>query len=122
MWRRQTSLGAAQYACGAYMAKSSKDEVPPRRSVRGAAHPVRAAAVTARDVRLAFNVCAEDFAEQLVAALDACGFAPYLDKQDVAPGEPWEQRLKGVNSTSRHSHFCHISRLDWIATLCVGSR
>jgi len=64
----------------------------------------------------------EDFAEQLVAALDACGFAPYLDKQDVAPGEPWEQRLKGVNSTSRHSHFCHISRLDWIATLCVGSR
>jgi tetratricopeptide (TPR) repeat protein len=38
----------------------------------------------------------EDFAEQLVAALDACGFAPYLDKQDVAPGEPWEQRLRAL--------------------------
>jgi tetratricopeptide (TPR) repeat protein len=38
----------------------------------------------------------EVFAGDLVAALDACGFAPYLDKQDVAPGEPWEQRLSAL--------------------------
>jgi hypothetical protein len=33
------------------------------------------------------------FAEDLVAALEACGFAPFLDKHDIAPGEPWEARL-----------------------------
>jgi hypothetical protein len=35
-----------------------------------------------------------DFAEDLVAALEACGFTPYLDRHDVAPGEPWEERLE----------------------------
>lgn len=34
-----------------------------------------------------------DFADGLVAALDACGFEAFLDKRDIAPGEPWEDRL-----------------------------
>jgi WD40 repeat protein len=33
------------------------------------------------------------FAENLLAALGACGFDTYLDTHDIAPGEPWEQRL-----------------------------
>lgn len=34
-----------------------------------------------------------EFAEGLVAALEACGYEPFVDKQDIAPGEPWEDRL-----------------------------
>ena len=34
------------------------------------------------------------FAEDLLAALNACGFEPYLDKRDIEPGEPWENRLE----------------------------
>ncbi len=35
-----------------------------------------------------------DFAEDLLEALKTCGFEPYLDKHDIAPGEPWEDRLE----------------------------
>jgi WD40 repeat protein len=34
-----------------------------------------------------------DFAEDLLEALKTCGFEPYLDKHDIAPGEAWEDRL-----------------------------
>jgi hypothetical protein len=34
-----------------------------------------------------------DFAEDLLLALEAAGFEPYLDKHDIVPGEPWEARL-----------------------------
>ena len=34
-----------------------------------------------------------DFAGDLLTGLQACGFEPYLDKRDIAPGEPWEERL-----------------------------
>ena len=34
-----------------------------------------------------------DFAERLVAALDARGFQAYVDKKDILPGEPWKERL-----------------------------
>ncbi len=33
------------------------------------------------------------FAEDLLLALEAAGFDPYLDKHDIVPGEPWEERL-----------------------------
>jgi hypothetical protein len=33
------------------------------------------------------------FAEELVSGLELCGFESYLDKVDIAPGEPWEDRL-----------------------------
>jgi hypothetical protein len=33
------------------------------------------------------------FAQELLAALELLGFEAYLDKQDIAPGEPWEERL-----------------------------
>lgn len=33
------------------------------------------------------------FADKLLAALSERGLEPYLDKQDIAPGEPWQGRL-----------------------------
>jgi hypothetical protein len=36
------------------------------------------------------------FAHELVAALDARGFQPFLDKSDIAPGEPWRERLSAL--------------------------
>jgi TIR domain/Trypsin-like peptidase domain len=33
------------------------------------------------------------FADELVSGLELCGFEAYLDKDDIAPGEPWEARL-----------------------------
>ncbi|MCI4643631.1 MAG: toll/interleukin-1 receptor domain-containing protein [Hyphomonadaceae bacterium] len=34
-----------------------------------------------------------EFALDLVAGLQACGFEAFIDQEDIAPGEPWEQRL-----------------------------
>ena len=36
------------------------------------------------------------FAGELLAALSGRGLEPYLDKQDIAPGEPWQSRLAGL--------------------------
>lgn len=36
------------------------------------------------------------FASDLVLGLAACGFAPYIDRQDIAAGEDWEKRLAGL--------------------------
>jgi hypothetical protein len=33
------------------------------------------------------------FAGELVSGLELCGFEAYLDKEDIAAGEPWEARL-----------------------------
>ena len=38
------------------------------------------------------------FASDLVLGLAACGFAPYIDRHDIAPGEDWEKRLEGLIS------------------------
>src|ERR1700681_975840 len=36
------------------------------------------------------------FAQMLVASLAARGFDAFLDKTDIAPGEPWKERLAGL--------------------------
>ena len=36
------------------------------------------------------------FADELVAGLEFGGFAPFLDRHDVAAGEDWEARLEGL--------------------------
>jgi hypothetical protein len=35
----------------------------------------------------------QSIAGELVSGLELCGFDSYLDKEDIAPGEPWEERL-----------------------------
>src|SRR6267154_1763784 len=40
------------------------------------------------------------FADELVAGLELAGFAPFLDRQDIAAGEDWEARLGGLIAES----------------------
>ena len=37
-----------------------------------------------------------DFADELVSGLELVGFAPFLDRHDIAAGEDWEVRLGGL--------------------------
>jgi hypothetical protein len=37
-----------------------------------------------------------EFADELVAGLELVGFAPFLDRHDIAAGEDWEVRLGGL--------------------------
>jgi WD40 repeat protein len=37
-----------------------------------------------------------EFADELVVGLEDHGFAPFLDRHDITPGEPWEVRLGGL--------------------------
>ena len=39
---------------------------------------------------------ASEFAEELLAGLEAAGFDPFLDRHDISPGEDWEARLKNL--------------------------
>ena len=39
---------------------------------------------------------ASEFADELVAGLEYGGFAPFLDRHDIAAGEDWEARLSGL--------------------------
>src|SRR6476646_12250969 len=41
-----------------------------------------------------------EFADELVAGLEYGGFAPFLDRQDIAAGEVWEARLGGLIAQS----------------------
>jgi hypothetical protein len=43
---------------------------------------------------------ASQFADELVAGLELAGFAPFVDRLDIAPGEPWEERLGGLIAQS----------------------
>jgi len=36
------------------------------------------------------------FADELLAGLGVAGFAPFIDRHDIVPGEPWEARLSGL--------------------------
>jgi formylglycine-generating enzyme required for sulfatase activity len=40
------------------------------------------------------------FADELVAGLEVAGFAPFLDRHDIAAGEEWEARLGGLITQS----------------------
>src|SRR5262245_37194053 len=41
-----------------------------------------------------------EFADELVAGLELAGFAPFLDRHDIAAGEEWETRLGGLIAQS----------------------
>jgi TIR domain-containing protein len=41
-----------------------------------------------------------EFADELVNGLELAGFAPFLDRHDIAPGEKWEERLGGLIAQS----------------------
>src|SRR5499426_3293727 len=43
---------------------------------------------------------ASEFADELMAGLELAGFAPFLDRHDIAAGEDWEARLGGLIAQS----------------------
>lgn len=53
------------------------------------------AQTTEKKVRVFISYSRKDqiFTEELVEGLVLLGFEPYLDKQDIAPAEPWKTRL-----------------------------
>jgi tetratricopeptide (TPR) repeat protein len=58
------------------------------------------------------------FARMLVDALTQRGFDPFLDTNDIAPGEPWQERLSGLLAAADTVVFC-ISP-DWVASPVCG--
>ena len=47
-------------------------------------------------VFISYSRADKAFASDLVLGLAACGFAPYIDRHDIAAGEEWEKRLAGL--------------------------
>jgi TIR domain len=43
---------------------------------------------------------AADFADELVAGLELASLAPFIDRHDIKPGEPWEDQLSGLIAQS----------------------
>lgn len=41
-----------------------------------------------------------EFADELIAGLELAGFAPFLDRRDIAAGEEWQSRLDGLIAQS----------------------
>lgn len=48
------------------------------------------------EVFISYSRADDRQAQQLHADLRAHGFTPYLDKHDILPGEPWQERLSGL--------------------------
>ena len=64
----------------------------------------------------------EDFAQDLLGGLEAVGFEPYRDKQDIATGREREARLGRLIEAADHRRFRHLTRLHHLRALRVGSR
>lgn len=62
------------------------------------------------------------FAEELRTALDLVGFEAYLDKVDIAPGEPWEARLGSLIRQADTVVFLLTPELIGVRALQLGGR
>jgi hypothetical protein len=49
-------------------------------------------------VFMSYSRADKAYAADLVLGLAACGFAPYIDREDIAAGEDWSKRLSGLIS------------------------
>src|ERR1700693_1721571 len=58
------------------------------------------------------------FAQMLVGALAERGFDAFLDKTDIAPGEPWKERLAGLIATADTVVFT-VSPDSIASTICA---
>ena len=65
-------------------------------------------------VFISYSRADKAFASELVLGLAACGFAPYIDRQDIAPGEDWEKRLAGLISEA--DSIVYIASPDSLAS------
>src|ERR1039458_8201747 len=57
------------------------------------------------------------FAQMLVGALGERGFDAFLDKTDIAPGEPWKERLAGLIGAADTVVFA-VSPDSLASTIC----
>ena len=62
--------------------------------------PVAAMAGSRAKVFVSYSRTDLAFAQMLVGALAERGFDAFLDKTDIAPGEPWKERLAGLIATA----------------------
>jgi hypothetical protein len=62
----------------------------------GPAHPVTTPTGKHAKVFVSYSRKDLDFAQMLVGALAERGFDAFLDKTDIAPGEPWKERLAAL--------------------------
>ena len=66
------------------------------------------------------------FAEDLVLGLEDHGFAPFLDRHDIKPGEPWEARLGALIEQSSavvfviSPEFAKSERCVWEVNKALG--
>src|ERR1700676_2914881 len=58
------------------------------------------------------------FAQMLVGALAERGFDAFLDKTDIAPGEPWKERLAALIATADTVVFA-VSPDSIASTICA---
>src|SRR5580704_18517607 len=58
------------------------------------------------------------FAQMMVGALAKLGFDAFLDKTDIAPGEPWKERLAGLIATADTVVFT-VSPDSVASTICA---
>ena len=61
------------------------------------------------------------FAQTMVEALAERGFDAFLDKKDIAPGEPWRERLAGLDRLRRHRRLQCEPGCGRIADLRLGA-
>src|ERR1700687_1760747 len=61
-----------------------------------AAPPASATSGSHAKVFVSYSRKDSAFAQMLVSELAAGGFDAFLDKTDIAPGEPWKERLAGL--------------------------
>ncbi len=73
---------------GATVARATPSQTELRADIAGAERRIK--------VFVSYSRADKAFASDLVLGLAACGFAPYIDRQDIAPGEDWERRLAGL--------------------------
>lgn len=66
----------------------------------GPAHPVATPAGKRAKVFVSYSRKDLAFAQMLVGALAERGFDAFLDKTEIAPGEPWKERLAGLIAAS----------------------
>jgi hypothetical protein len=70
----------------------AKDALPGRRI------PENRESESRGKVFISYSRSDKAFASDLVLGLTACGFEAYIDREDIAAGEVWEQRLSGLIS------------------------
>src|SRR5580704_12248194 len=80
--------------------------------------PVAAMAGSRAKVFVSYSRTDSAFAQMLVAAPAERGFDSFLDKTDIAPGEPWKERLAGLIATADTVVFT-VSPDSIASTICT---